>query len=119
MPLVLVFCMVGSFAINNSLLAIVIILVLGIASFILQENDFPAAPLILGMVMGPIMEENFMQAMIIANGNALAFFGRPIAATLGATCILFWLTPVIKAVLGKARPATGAAASSGGGPGAA
>ncbi len=112
MPLVLVFCMVGSFAINNSLLAVVIILVLGLASFILQENKFPAAPLILGMVMGPIMEENFMQAMIAANGNVLAFFGRPIAATLGAACVLVWLTPVIKAIVLKLRPANGAAAAS-------
>ena len=96
MPLVLVFCMVGSFAINNSLLAILIILVLGIGSFFLQENQFPAAPLILGMVMGPIMEENFMQAMIVANGNLLAFLSRPIAATLGIACILVWLTPVVR-----------------------
>jgi TctA family transporter len=105
MPLVLVFCMVGSFAINNSLLAILIILVLGIASFILQENEFPAAPLILGMVMGPIMEENFMQAMIVANGNLLMFFGRPIAATLGAVVVLFWLTPVYRFLRGKMRHA--------------
>jgi putative tricarboxylic transport membrane protein len=109
MPLVLVFCMVGSFAINNSLLAILIILILGIASFFLQENQFPVAPLILGMVMGPIMEENFMQAMIAANGNLLAFFSRPIAAALGVVCILVWLTPLIKIVIRRTRPAPGIA----------
>ena len=103
MPLVLVFCIVGSFAINNSIMGVNVILVLGFMSFLMQENGFPVAPLILGMIMGELLEENFMQAMIAADGNILAFFSRPIAATLGITTILVWLSPVIRIFIARIR----------------
>jgi TctA family transporter len=98
---VLVFCIVGSFAINNSIMGVNIILVLGFLSFLMQENGFPVAPLILGMIMGELLEENFMQAMIAADGNILAFFSRPIAAALGITTILVWFSPVIRLVIDR------------------
>ena len=107
MPLVLVFCIVGSFAINNSIMGVNVILALGFMSFLMQENGFPVAPLILGMIMGELLEENFMQAMIAADGNILAFFGRPIAATLGLTTILVWFSPLIGLVIAKLRQRSG------------
>jgi TctA family transporter len=107
MPLVLVFCIVGSFAINNSIMGVNIILALGFLSFLMQENGFPVAPLILGMIMGELLEENFMQAMIAADGNILAFFSRPIAAGLGITTILVWFSPLIGFVLSKFRKRLG------------
>jgi TctA family transporter len=108
MPLVLVFCTVGAFAINNSLMGVMVILGTGFLSFFMQENGFPVAPLILGMVMGPLLEENFMQAMITANGNLLMFFSRPIAAALGITAILIWISPLAGMLLrrftGRPKP---------------
>ena len=103
MPLVLVFCIVGSFAINNSLMGVKVILGLGLLSFLMQENGFPVAPLILGMIMGELLEENFMQAMIAADGNVMAFFSRPIAATLGIVTVLVWLSPMFRVLLRKIR----------------
>ena len=107
MPLVLVFCIVGSFAINNSIMGVNVILALGFLSFLMQENGFPVAPLILGMIMGELLEENFMQAMIAADGNLLAFFSRPIAATLGITTIMVWFSPLIRLALAKFRQRQG------------
>jgi putative tricarboxylic transport membrane protein len=101
MPLVLVFCIVGSFAINNSIMGVIVILALGIVSFFMQENGFPVAPLILGMIMGGLLEENFMQAMIASDGNLLDFFGRPIAAGLGIVTISVWLSPLLKFAVKK------------------
>lgn len=95
MPLILVFCSVGSFAINNSLMGVTVMLCLGVASFFMQENGFPVAPLILGMILGELLEENFLQAMIVSNGDFTAFFARPIAATLGMITILLWLLPLL------------------------
>jgi TctA family transporter len=103
MPLVLVFCTVGCFAINNSLVGVTVMMLLGFLSFIMQENGFPVAPIILGMVMGPLLEENFMQAMIASQGNFLIFLARPIAGTLGAVCILVWLSPLFKALIRRFR----------------
>ncbi|MCF8109015.1 MAG: tripartite tricarboxylate transporter permease [Desulfohalobiaceae bacterium] len=97
MPLVLLFCIVGSFVIKNSLMGVIVIIGTGIVSFFMQENGFPVAP----MIMGELLEENFMQAMIAADGNLLAFFSRSIAAALGAATILIWLYPVLRAILHK------------------
>lgn len=95
MPIVLAFAMVGAFAINNSMVGVTVALVAGIGSFIMQENDYPVAPLVLGMVIGTLLEQNFMQAMIAQRGDLTAFFSRPIAASLGILTILLWLSPLI------------------------
>lgn len=98
MPIILIFTMVGAFAINNSTMGVAVALVAGIGSFFMQENDYPVAPLILGMVIGTLLEKNFMQAMIAQQGDLTAFFARPIAATLGVITILIWAAPVISAI---------------------
>lgn len=98
MPIILILCMVGAFAINNTLVGVAIMLVLGIVAFIMEENGFPVAPTILGLVLGSMIERNFMQSMIKADGNLLAFFERPLAATIGAITILIWLLVIAGAV---------------------
>lgn len=110
MPIILIFTMVGAFAINNSMVGVMVALIAGVASFLMQENDFPIAPLILGMVIGTLLEQNFMQAMIAQQGDLTAFFGRPLAAGLGAVTIVIWLTPLI-AVARRRRAARNGAAT--------
>ncbi len=97
MPLILMFCMVGAFAINNTVFGITVMLVLGILAYLMEENGFPVAPAILGIVLGGMVEDNFMASMIKADGSLLGFFSRPIAATLGVMTILLWLTPILAA----------------------
>ena len=84
MPVILLFCVVGSFAINNSIFGVVLMLAFGVVAYLMEENGFPVAPAILGMVLGAMLEENFIRSMIKADGNFLAFFERPIAGGLGA-----------------------------------
>src|SRR5204863_5036049 len=84
MPVILLFCVVGSFAINNSLFGVTLMLVFGVAAYLMEENGFPVAPAILGMVLGAMLEENFISSMIKADGRPAAFFERPIAGALGA-----------------------------------
>lgn len=109
MPIVLTFTIVGAFAINNSMMGVAVALGAGIVSFLMQENDYPVAPLILGMVIGPIIEQSFMQAMIAQNGSLTAFFARPLAAGLGLLTILLWISPLI-AILRKRQHRRRAAA---------
>ena len=90
MPIILLFCIVGAFAINNSVFGVGIIVVLGLLAYLMEENGFPIAPAILGIVLGPLVEENFMTSMIKSDGNLLGFFERPIAAVLGAITLLIW-----------------------------
>lgn len=95
MPLILIFCMVGAFAINNTVFGITVMLILGVLAYFMEENGFPVAPAILGIVLGAMVEDNFMASMIKADGSVLGFFSRPIAATLGVITILLWLAPLI------------------------
>jgi TctA family transporter len=103
MPIILILCMVGAFAINNTVFGVAIMLVLGVIAFLMEENGFPVAPAILGLVLGTMIERNFMQSMIKADGNLLAFFDRPIAATLGVITIAIWVLVVAGAVRGHRR----------------
>lgn len=89
-PLILLACMVGSFAITNSVNAVVIMLCGGVLGWLMEENGFPVAPVILGLVLGEMLETNFMTSMIKADGSFMGFFSRPIAATLGVLTIVVW-----------------------------
>ena len=107
MPIILMFCIVGSFAINNSVFGIGIMLALGVLGFLMEENGYPVAPTILGLVLGPMLEQNFITSMIKANGDLLAFFERPIAAGLGVLTIVVWLLPLIIALRSRRKAPAG------------
>ncbi len=94
MPIILMFCIVGAFAINNSIFGVTVMLVLGVLAYVMEENGFPIAPAILGIVLGTMLEDNFMSSMIKAEGDLLGFFSRPIAATLGVVTLSVWFLPL-------------------------
>jgi TctA family transporter len=93
MPVILLFCVVGTFAINNTVFDVGVMLVAGVAAYVLEENGFPSAPAILGVVLGGMLEENFVSSMIKSNGDLAAFFSRPIAASLGVLTLGAWFLP--------------------------
>ena len=90
LPVILLFCIVGSFAITNSPYGILLMLIFGVVGWLMEENGIPVAPLVLGLVLGEMLEQNFMASMIKADGDFLVFFTRPIAGTLGALTLLVW-----------------------------
>ncbi len=94
MPIILVFCIVGAFAINNTLFGVGLILFFGVLAFVLEENGFPTAPAILGVVLGTMLEENFITSMIKSDGDPTRFFTRPIAGGLAVFTLLILLWPV-------------------------
>lgn len=95
MPCILMFCVVGAFAVNNSVYGVVLMLAFGVLGFLMEENGIPVAPAILGIVLGSMVEENFVTSMIKADGQLTAFFERPIAAGLGLLTVLVWLSPLL------------------------
>jgi putative tricarboxylic transport membrane protein len=95
MPTILLFCIVGAFAVTNSALGVLLILLFGLAAFVMEENGFPVAPAILGVVLGKMLEENLVTSMIKSDGDPLLFFTRPIAMWLAAATLLIVLWPVI------------------------
>ena len=109
MPAILMFCIVGSFAINNSFFDVGVMLVMGILGYFFENNGIPVAPIVLGMVLGPIVEQNFMVSMIKSDWDLTQFFTRPAAAILAALTILTWLAPFLPALARRFR--SGAAAA--------
>lgn len=103
MPVILLFCIVGSFAITNSVFGIAIMVVLGILGFLMEENGFPIAPTILGIVIGPMLEDNFMATVIKSDGGIVGFFDRPVGGTLGVVTILIWTIPLIGMLMARLR----------------
>ncbi|HOD32619.1 MAG TPA: tripartite tricarboxylate transporter permease [Holophaga sp.] len=103
MPAILMFCMVGSFAINNSLFDVGLMLAMGILGYLFEDNGIPVAPIVLGMVLGPIVEQNFMVSMIKSEWDLTQFFTRPAAAILGVLTIVTWLGPLMPAMIRRMR----------------
>lgn len=101
MPLILLFCIVGAYSINNSAFDVGIMLAFGLLAYLMEENGFPIAPTILGVVLGGMLEETFVSSMIKADGNFIEFFNRPISGTLGVLTLLIWVLPVVMRMLSK------------------
>ncbi|CAM3678768.1 MULTISPECIES: tripartite tricarboxylate transporter permease [Halomonas] len=102
-PLILLFCIVGAYAANNSMLDIWIMLILGLFAYVMVEHNFPIGPMILAVILGPVVEGNFLRSMIKANGDLLMLFDRPIAATLGTLAVLVWVAIIASALMSAAR----------------
>lgn len=103
MPAILMFCVVGSFAINNSLFDVGLMLAMGILGYFFEANGIPVAPIVLGMVLGPIVEQNFMVSMIKTQWDLTQFFTRPASAILAFLTILTWLAPLIPTLVARMR----------------
>jgi putative tricarboxylic transport membrane protein len=81
-PSILVFCAIGIYSINNAPFDVVLAAVYGVIGYLLIKHGFEPAPMLLGFVLGPLMEENLRRAMLIARGDVTVFFTRPISAGL-------------------------------------
>jgi TctA family transporter len=104
MPVILLFCIVGSFAINNTPFDITVMLIAGVIAYMMEQNGFPVAPAILGVVLGGMLEENFVTSMIKSDGSLLGFFERPMAAVLGVLTLAAWfLPPLVRRLRTSAR----------------
>jgi TctA family transporter len=84
MPLILLLCAVGAFAIGNNAFAVVLVAVFGVLGYIMERNGYPVAALVLGIVMGTMVEQNFVTSLIKSDGDLLPFFERPVSTVLAA-----------------------------------
>jgi putative tricarboxylic transport membrane protein len=94
-PSIIVFCCIGIYSINNAPTDVMISAMFGIVGYWLIKHDFEAAPMLLGFVLGPLMEENLRRAMLIARGDATVFFTRPISGGLLAVSIILLILAVL------------------------
>nr|WP_164519975.1 tripartite tricarboxylate transporter permease [Flaviflexus salsibiostraticola] len=98
---------VGAYAINNGYLEILIVLVFGILGVVFERFGIPLAPVVLGIVLGPIVERNFMSSVIKTNWDFTQFFNRPISAVLIVLTVLLLLFPLMSSTLARMRNGRG------------
>ncbi len=96
--IVLVLCIVGGFAPAQRMHDVWMIAVFGIAAFLLRRADYPMAPLVLALVLGPLMEKSFRQALISSRGDVLTFVDRPISAVLVIISAALFAAPFVRAL---------------------
>jgi len=97
-PVILLFCVVGVYAVNSSMVDVVIMSVMGFLGYLLRKLDFVAVPMVLGVVLAPVIEFSFRQALAMSGGTYVIFVERPISATflgLALLMILLGLKPLI------------------------
>ena len=79
-PLILLFCIVGSYSLNNSTFDVIVMMIFGLLGYLFKKFEFEAAPLILAFVLGPMFETNLRQSLLLSKGSFLIFVNRPISA---------------------------------------
>lgn len=95
MALVVVFCVMGSFTLGGSLFDIWVMAAFGVLGYVMKKLDFPQAPLVFAVVLGPLAEVTFRQALTMSQGSAAIFVASPIAATLVAGAFLVLAGPLL------------------------
>ncbi len=113
MPVIMLLCAVGAFATGSNLFSVLLVGIFGMLGFVMERNGYPVAALVLGIVMGTMVEQNFITSLIKSDGDVLPFFERPVSGVLAALTFGALLWPLGVWVWNRARgprlPAAGAA----------
>jgi putative tricarboxylic transport membrane protein len=100
-PLILLFCFIGAYSIGASIFDLYVMLVFGAVGYIMRKRSYEPAPLVLAFVLGPMLEKNLRQALILFDGNLSVFVTRPLSAAALAISVLLLLTAVMPFVQRK------------------
>lgn len=95
-PTILALCVVGTYALNNSVFDIGIMLFAGVVGFFMQKGGYPASPVVLALIMGPMAESNFRRSLSLSNGSFDFLYTRPITLALLSIAAITLLTPIIR-----------------------
>ncbi|MGG4033895.1 tripartite tricarboxylate transporter permease [Paenibacillus cisolokensis] len=96
MPIVMIFCFIGAYAVRNSLFDVVVLIIFGVLGYLLRKAKMEPSPLVLGVILGPVLENTLNQSALIFNGDLFKFFTRPISGTLLliGLAVTFW--PIVR-----------------------
>ncbi len=94
-PLILLFCIIGSFSLNNSIVEVLMMVLFGMIGYLLRKTGYDMAPLVLGFVLGPTFEVNFRQSLLISGGSFKIFVSSPICVI---SVIIFLIVLIIACI---------------------
>lgn len=97
--IVVLFCLIGAYADRNSISDVWMILIFGVVGYFFEKYDFPIAPMVLGAILGPIGETNFMRSVIVHHGNWTAPFTQALSGALLAISAVAFVLPVSRVML--------------------
>jgi putative tricarboxylic transport membrane protein len=97
-PAILLFCCVGVYSVSNRGFDVALVILFGILGYVLRKAKCEPGPLLLGFVLGPLLETNLRRAMLLSQGDWLVFFERPISAVLLAVTVLMLLTLILPTI---------------------
>jgi putative tricarboxylic transport membrane protein len=102
-PVIIVICAIGAYTVHASMLDVYLMLVFGVAGYVLRKLDYPLAPLVLALVLGDRAEDSFRQSMLLSQGDMSVFFSNGLVGGLTtlALVLLFW--PLLGAAIRKIR----------------
>lgn len=98
-PMILALCVVGTYALNNSLFDVGIMLIAGVVGYFMQKGGYPASPVVLALIMGPMAESNFRRALSLSGGSLDFLYTRPITLALLTLAAFTLLTPIIRKIM--------------------
>ena len=104
-PAILVFCCIGVYSLNNSPFDVIMTAMFGFIGYLFVKLDCEPAPLLLGFILGPMMEENLRRAMLLSRGDPMTFVTRPLSATLLAISLLLLIVIMLPAIRKKREEA--------------
>jgi putative tricarboxylic transport membrane protein len=88
-PLILMFCLIGAYSLNNNVFDVAVMIIFGVVGYLFRKFDYEGAPLVLAFVLGPMLDLNLRQALLVSDGSFVGFFTRPISGvTLGLALVL-------------------------------
>jgi putative tricarboxylic transport membrane protein len=95
-PLILLFCLIGSYSLNNNIGDVIIMWFFGVFGYLMKKFEFEPAPLVLALVLGPLLEDNLRQSLIISGGNFSIFISRPLSVAFLVVSFSALLFPLVK-----------------------
>jgi TctA family transporter len=95
LPIIVLFCVTGAYALNGSMFDVWIMLAMGLLGFVLERRNIPLGPAVLGIILGGPLEERFIQTLTGAGGSVMGLVNRPVAAVLAAACVVLWAVVVL------------------------
>jgi putative tricarboxylic transport membrane protein len=104
-PVILLFVTIGVYSVNNSLFDLWVLLGVGLVGYVLERLDYPSAPIVLGLLLGPMIESQLRLALTISGGSTAALVSTPIAVILALASLAILLTPAWRAWRGRGEPA--------------
>jgi putative tricarboxylic transport membrane protein len=104
-PAILVFCAIGVFSLNNSTFDVYLMALFGILGYVLSKLDCEPAPLLLGFILGPMMEEYLRRAMVLSRGDPMVFVERPISATMLGLAVIGLIVVLLPSIRKKREEA--------------